>query len=158
MAEEINTELIWGGKYDKLARGKKIPVERIPLPFQTVETINAPRDKQKSLGAFSKNEDNGWKNKLIWGDNKFVLASLLNGDNSISLESLRGKIKLIYIDPPFFTGSNMPIQIPVGEGDESLVKEPSVIEDIAYRNIWRYGIDSFCHYFSKAIDVIYKTM
>lgn len=40
---EINTELIWGGKYDKIVRGKKIPVERIPLPFQIVETINEPR-------------------------------------------------------------------------------------------------------------------
>lgn len=45
--------------------------------------------------------DAPWRNKLIWGDNKYVLSSLIEGDPSIGLEPLAGKVDLIYIDPPF---------------------------------------------------------
>ena len=118
-------------------KNKRDEVERVELPFQKIETINLPRSNIGTLTQFKKEEDNGeWKNKLVWGDNKFVMASLL-------LE-FRGKIKLIYADPPFFTGTNMNITLEVG--DEGAVKEPSAIEEIAYRNMWKEGPSSFFQY------------
>ncbi|MEM4067620.1 MAG: DNA methyltransferase [Candidatus Micrarchaeaceae archaeon] len=113
-------------------KNKRTEVEKIPLPFQTVETINLGRKTIGTLGAY-RGEDSEWTNKLIWGDNIYVLSSLL--------AKFAGKIKLIYIDPPFFTGTNMNITIQVGE--DKAVKEPSAIEEIAYRNMWKEGPSSF---------------
>ena len=118
-------------------KNKREEVERVELPFQKIETINLPRSNIGTLAQFKKDSENGeWKNKLIWGDNKYVMASLL--------PEFRGKIKLIYADPPFFTGTNMNITLEVG--DEGAVKEPSAIEEIAYRNMWKDGPSSFFQY------------
>ena len=118
-------------------KNKREEVERVELPFQKIETINLPRSDVGTLVQFKGDYDNGeWKNKLIWGDNKYVMASLL--------PEFRGKIKLIYADPPFFTGTNMNITLEVG--DEGAVKEPSAIEEVAYRNMWKEGPSSFFQY------------
>ena len=118
-------------------KNKREEVERVELPFQKIETINLPRSNIGTLAQFKKDSDEGeWKNKLIWGDNKYVMASLL--------PEFRGKIKLIYADPPFFTGTNMNITLEVG--DEGAVKAPSAIEEIAYRNMWKEGPSSFFQY------------
>ena len=118
-------------------KNKREEVERVELPFQKIETINLPRSNIGTLTQFKKDSDNGeWKNKLIWGDNRYVMASLLS--------EFRGKIKLIYADPPFFTGTNMNITLEVG--DEGAVKEPSAIEEMAYRNMWKEGPSSFLQY------------
>ncbi|OWP55359.1 MAG: hypothetical protein B2I18_01175 [Cuniculiplasma sp. C_DKE] len=118
-------------------KNKKEEVERVELPFQKIETINLPRSNIGTLAQFRKDPENDeWKNKLIWGDNKYVMASLL--------PEFRGKIKMIYADPPFFTGTNMNITLEVG--DEGAVKEPSAIEEIAYRNMWKEGPSSFLQY------------
>ena len=82
-----------------------------------------------------------WTNKLIWGDNKYILASLLNGDSSIGLEPLAGKVNLIYIDPPFATGQDFSYQVRVG--DETLEKEANLIEEKAYRDTWGKGMESY---------------
>jgi len=66
---------------------------------------------------------------LIWGDKKYALPSLL--------PEFVGKVNLIYIDPPFFTGTDQSLTIPIAESDEFLIKEPSLIEEAAYRNIWK---------------------
>jgi adenine specific DNA methylase Mod len=118
-------------------KNKREEVDRVELPFQKIETINLPRSNIGTLAQFkSESEIGEWKNKLIWGDNKYVMASLL--------PEFRGKIKLIYADPPFFTGTNMNITLEVG--DEGAVKEPSAIEEIAYRNMWKEGPSSFFQY------------
>jgi adenine-specific DNA-methyltransferase len=52
---------------------------------------------------------------LIWGDNKYVLTSLLKGDPSIGLEPLAGKVHLIYIDPPFATGQDFSYRARLGD-------------------------------------------
>jgi len=136
------TELVWPGK--------RTQVERIALPFQVVETVNqsrATREQTPMLAGlpapplFEARPDTSWKNKLIWGDNKYVMASLLQGDPSIGLESLAGKIDLIYIDPPFATGADFSINMRVG--DIGWKKEASIIEEKAYRDTWRRGLDSY---------------
>lgn len=73
------TELIWDGKYKD---GKKVSPVRIELPFQTIETVNEKRKTglqtdMFALAAASRSRESGWKNRLIWGDKKYVLPSLL---------------------------------------------------------------------------------
>src|SRR5438309_11388225 len=99
------TELIWEGKYD--AEGKRVAPLRVALPFQTVETVNeSAQERQKNLLFESRAEYGGeLRNRLIWGDKKYVLPSLL--------ADFAGKVNLIYIDPPFFTGTDQLITVSV---------------------------------------------
>jgi adenine-specific DNA-methyltransferase len=88
----------------------------VSLPFQVIETVNesrATREAKKSglQSAYEGNEgdtfEDGWRNKLIWGDNLLVMNSLL--------EKFAGKIDLIYIDPPFATGADFSFTAAVGD-------------------------------------------
>ena len=149
------TELVWAGK--------RTQVERVALPFQRVETVNAPRGGDLfstltpgpsrepvgapavAVGASPNNgrgERDGWRNKLIWGDNKLVMASLLKGDPAAGIESLAGKIDLIYIDPPFHTGADFSFRAQVG--DEEIEKEASILEHCAYQDIWAEALSLTC--------------
>src|ERR1700736_6522404 len=90
------TELIWDGKYKD---GKKQGPVRIALPFQTIETVNeSAQDRRRTLELFASGRDTEWRNRLIWGDKKYVLPSLL--------PEFAGKVDLIYIDPPFDPGAD----------------------------------------------------
>ncbi len=136
-------ELIWHQKYDKIDLGRKMPIEKPNLVLQKVETINEPRIKgDKTAWVFPEDEwpkdyPKDWKNMLIWGDNKLVMSSLIK-------QGWAGKINLIYIDPPFFTGSDFTIRTKLG--DEQIEKEPSIIEERAYKDTWSGGIASYLKY------------
>jgi len=139
-------ELIWDDKYDKYEKGDKKPIEKPNLPFQTIETINEPRMKEYEdtfgkefypKNEYPENYSKDWKNKLIWGDNKLVMSSLIK-------QGWAGKINLIYIDPPFFTGADFTIRTKIG--DERIEKEPSIIEERAYKDTWSGGIASYLKY------------
>lgn len=130
-------ELLWNGKTDE--------VENMVLPFQTIEHIDEPRSEEKielqrTLFDTSGRQIQGWSNKLIWGDNKLILSSLKNGPLRKQIEA-EGGLKLIYIDPPFDVGADFSMNIEIGE--ESFTKKPSVIEEVAYRDTWGRGADSF---------------
>lgn len=124
-------------------KGKRTTVDRIVLPFQNlevIETINESRaTREKEKGTMFKKDPNEavvqWRNKLIWGDNKYAMSALL--------EQFAGKIDLIYIDPPFATGANFSFKTEVGEDKLKLLKESSAIEEVAYRDTWGKGLDSF---------------
>jgi len=138
-------ELLWNGKTDE--------VENTVLPFQTIEHIDEPRsdikkENQMLLFDQSGRQIKGWTNKLIWGDNKLILSSLKNGPLRKQIEA-EGGLKLIYIDPPFDVGADFSMDIEIGE--ESFTKKPSVIEEIAYRDTWGKGTDSF-------ISMIYERL
>jgi len=122
------TELVWPGK--------RTEVQRVVLPFQTVETLSEPRMEQRPLdtGEWPENYPRDWRNRLIWGDNKYVMSSLL--------PEFEGKIDLIYIDPPFATGADFSLDVQVGE-DLEATKEASVIEELAYRDTWGKGLQSY---------------
>ncbi len=150
-------ELIWAEKYKDFVRPeKKTEIERIALPFQITETVNEPRIKEiedainrgyKNVYPKIKYPESyplDWKNKLIWGDNKIVMESLLRGDKSSGIPSLAGKINLIYIDPPFFTGADFSVKTTIG--NEEVEKEPSIIEQRAYIDTWSQGIASYLKY------------
>lgn len=124
-------------------KGKRTKVDRIVLPFQSlevVETINESRaTREKEKGTIFRQDPNAmdveWRNKLIWGDNKYVMSALL--------EKYAGKIDLIYIDPPFATGANFSTTVEVGDNEVEITKEASAIEELAYRDTWGKGLDSF---------------
>lgn len=141
-------ELIWAGKYKKIEKGDRMPIERPNLPFQVVETINKPRLKDLEEGMFDPEEfypsaeyppnyPEDWRNLLIWGDNKLVMSSLLK-------QGWAGRINLIYIDPPFFTGADFTVRTKLGE--DEVGKEPSIIEERAYKDMWGGGIASYLNY------------
>ena len=134
-----HTELIWDGKFEESVKlPQKRAVEKIVLPSQIIEVINEPREGTGSSQLFSGRSKVGWRNKLIWGDNKLVMSSLL--------KEYAGKVKLIYIDPPFFTGTDQKIILTAGDNETPITKEPSMIEEAAYRNVWRYGTASYFHW------------
>lgn len=140
-SDDREVELIWNGKTNE--------VTNVVLPFQTIEQIDEPRSDAKfgfqdSLLDMSGRQIAGWTNKLIWGDNRLILSSLKNGPLREQIEA-QGGIKLIYIDPPFDVGADFSMDIKIGDGDneESFTKQASVIEEIAYRDTWGKGVDSF---------------
>ncbi|MBT3966077.1 MAG: site-specific DNA-methyltransferase [Gammaproteobacteria bacterium] len=149
-------ELVWNGK--------SAEVSNIVLPFQTIEQVDEPRAEQTGdqplqgdLFAYDNRgrQLQGWTNKLIWGDNKLIW-----GDNKLILSSLKsgpmreeiekqGGLKLIYIDPPFDVGADFSMDIQIG-GD-TFTKKPNILEEIAYRDTWGKGADSF-------ISMIYERL
>lgn len=145
-------ELLWDGKTDE--------VENTVLPFQTIEHIDEPRGEKKidiqgSLFDTSGRQIKGWTNKLMWGDNKLILSSLLNGPLRKQIEK-EGGLKLIYIDPPFDVGADFSFNIEIG--DESFTKKPSIIEEIAYRDTWGKGADSFIAMIYERLKLMYDLL
>ena len=135
--ETKQVELNWNGKSDDITS--------IDLPFQIIEQVDEPRTEKIKLaqGSFDFNSGRqtaGWTNKLIWGDNKYILSSLKNGPMRDEIEK-EGGIKLIYIDPPFDVGADFSMNVDVG--DNSYEKKPNILEQIAYRDTWGLGEDSF---------------
>ncbi|MGH9451605.1 MAG: DNA methyltransferase, partial [Terriglobia bacterium] len=127
------TELIWDGKYKD---GKKQGPVRIALPFQTIETVNEGTEARlRSLELFATGRETGWRNRLIWGDKKYVLPSLL--------PEFAGKVNLIYIDPPFDTGADFSVNTEIPDAEEAFTKEPSILEQKAYRDTWGKGLESY---------------
>ncbi len=144
--DKREVELVWNGKTNE--------VTNVILPFQTIEQIDEPREeggRRKGEGGKDTQELlfdvdqrgrqlKGWTNKLIWGDNKLILSSLKNGPLRDEIER-EGGLKLIYIDPPFDVGADFSMDIEIG--DETFTKNPSILEEIAYRDTWGKGADSF---------------
>ena len=129
-------ELLWNGKTRE--------VSTAVLPFQSLEHVDEPREEkgepQEQLFDLRGRQLKGWTNKLIWGDNKLILSSLKAGALRRQIEEAGG-LKLIYIDPPFDVGADFSIDIEVG--GETFHKEPNLLEQIAYRDTWGRGSDSF---------------
>ena len=132
-------ELVWNGKTHEVCT--------IVLPFQTIEHVDEPRaekpeDTKAQMALFDARgrQRKGWTNKLIWGDNKLILSSLKDGPLRGEIEQ-QGGLRLISIDPPFDVGADFSMDIEVG-GD-TLTKKPNILEEIAYRDTWGKGADSF---------------
>ena len=138
--DKREVELIWNGKSNEVCN--------VVLPFQTIEQVDEPRSEagRAPLQADMFTTDargrqlKGWTNKLIWGDNKIILSSLNNGPLREEIEK-QGGLKLIYIDPPFDVGADFSMDIEIG-GD-TFTKKPNILEEIAYRDTWGQGADSF---------------
>ncbi|MDX9785772.1 MAG: site-specific DNA-methyltransferase [Desulfobacterales bacterium] len=141
--EKREVELVWNGKTNEVCN--------IVLPFQVIEQVDEPRaekpeDTEAQMSLFDERgrQLKGWTNKLIWGDNKLILSSLKNGPLREEIEK-QGGLKLIYIDPPFDVGADFSMDIEIGSGDktDTFTKKPNILEEIAYRDTWGRGADSF---------------
>jgi DNA modification methylase len=145
------TELIWDDKY---IDGKRQAPVRMALPFQNIETVNeSAADRNRTLELFASGRPTEWRNRLIWGDKKYVLPSLL--------PEFSGCVDLIYMDPPFDTGADFsftatvphhPVSHP-GDG-YAFTKEPSIIEQKAYRDTWGRGLDSYLLWFYDTVALL----
>jgi adenine-specific DNA-methyltransferase len=107
------TELVWPGKYDEGGVLREAP--RINLPFETAELFGPEAE---------------WRNKLIWGDNRLVMGSLL--------EKFAASIDLVYIDPPFATGADFSI----GQ------------QQVAYRDTWKVGMGAYLAMIAERLRLI----
>lgn len=133
MAEQKKyVELLWEGKNNKFNESN--------LSFEIVETLDIPKNILKDN--YPKNYPVDWKNILIWGDNRLIMSSLKN-------QGFSKKIDLIYIDPPFFTGSDFTVRTKLNDG--KIEKEPSVIEERSYKDSWSGGISSYLEYMYRRL-------
>ncbi|HEX04158.1 MAG TPA: site-specific DNA-methyltransferase [Bacteroidetes bacterium] len=141
---KVKTELVWEGKYDEWGNRREVDVAGSAMPLQRIETVDEPRSRASAKGetfAMQFDEEttrlDDFRNQLIWGDNKLVMASLL--------KDFKGKVDLIYIDPPFDVGADFAMKVPIGDRNDSLIKDQSILEMVAYRDIWGKGSDSYLH-------------
>ena len=136
---------------------KSNEITNVVLPFQIIEQVDEPRTEniksmQVSFDFLSGRQIKGWTNKLIWGDNKFVVSSLKNGPYRELIEN-EGGVKLIYIDPPFSVGQTYTIPVKIGDGDV-FEKKPSIIENFAYKNTWNNEGNSFLQMLFERISLM----
>jgi adenine-specific DNA-methyltransferase len=126
------TELVWPGKYNE--DGALTQVPRANLPFQVIELFNQTQPSREAE----------WRNKLIWGDNLPVMGSLL--------KEFAGKVDLIYIDPPFATGTDFSFTTQIGE--QQLTRQSSAADETAYRDTWKIGVGSYLTMMSERLRLI----
>jgi adenine-specific DNA-methyltransferase len=138
------TELVWEGKYDEYGNRREVDIAGCWMPLQKIETIDEPRSRAEaerdegSLFELQKQSEKlgDFRNLLIWGDNKLVMASL---------HEFKGKIDLLYIDPPFDVGVDFTMEVPIGDDEEYVRKDQSALEMVAYKDMWGRGTDSYLH-------------
>lgn len=107
------------------------------LGLQTRELVVPSRDSNwRDMLRSSESEING---RLIYGDNLLAVAALLAGGNETP--SLRGRIDLIYIDPPFDSKADYRSKIVLPDID--IEQKPAVIEQFAYSDTWHGGTASY---------------
>ncbi len=124
----MKTELVWEGKYDEYGNRRAVDVVGLSMPLQKIETVDEPASRLKAQGGLFDSERahrDDFRNMLVWGDNKLVMASLLR--------DFKGRVDLIYIDPPFDSKADFTMDIPIGDGKETIEKDQSLIEIVAYR-------------------------
>ncbi|MBW2036723.1 MAG: site-specific DNA-methyltransferase [Deltaproteobacteria bacterium] len=150
-ADDEDVFLFWNGRDETVINAV--------LPFHSIEHIDEPRKEvepqQATLFDTTGRQLKGWTNKLIWGDNKLVLSSLVNGPMREEIEK-QGGLKLIYIDPPFAVGADFSYNITVN-GD-SVTKQQSIIEEIAYRDTWGRGISSYLSMMYERLKLMHQLL
>lgn len=115
------------------------------IGLQTRELVYPAKDQSqqdwiaKANQAEARQKDDGWKNRLIYGDNLLAMAALLAGDEETP--SLRGKVDLIYIDPPYDSKADYRTKIEILGG--SIEQKPTAIEQFAYGDTWVDGTSSY---------------
>ena len=180
---QLKTELVWDGKYDEYGRRREVDIAGCAMPMQRIETIDQPRSEavadgqlemweqrvlaarpkvlecasplalsgapaggEKRQGTAAVQNASAFRNRLIWGDNKLVLASLL--------AEFKGRVDLIYIDPPFDVGADFTMDVPIGDGKETVGKDQSTLEMVAYRDMWGKGTDSYLHMMFERLSLM----
>ena len=128
---------------ERLGSGTRIGLQTNELVLPCKDTSGLFRGQQPQLpNAFNQAVGDGqWMNRLIYGDNLLTLQALLAGDADSGLPSLRGKVDLIYIDPPFDSKTDYRTQINLP--NVNFDQKPTVIEQFAYADTWKEGTVSY---------------
>jgi DNA modification methylase len=130
------TELVWPGKYND--DGTLTHVPRASLPLQVIEVFNQTQPARETE----------WRNKLISGDNLLVMGSLL--------KEFAGKVDLIYIDPPFATGTDFSFTAQIGE--QEITRQSSSTDETAYRDTWKIGVGSYLTMMAERLRLIHDLL
>lgn len=159
-----HAELVWPGKYAE--NGQLLPSRRLSLPFQVIERVDETPAARQQRAAGRKGHaatffddwaldssqaggrDDCWRNQLIWGDNLYVMGSLL--------DRFAGKIDLIYIDPPFASGADFPFQAQIGSRETT--GEQAIVEGKAYRDRWGEGLKSYLQMMYARLDLMQRLL
>lgn len=141
-------QVIWSGK--RIRRAAE------PVPAQTLEIVRPARTEAVARDTAAQSLWPGQlgapQNRLIWtNDNLVALTSLLAGDAEHA--PLAGKVDLIYIDPPFAVQSNFSFNVEIEDGvaDEKL---PTLIEQLAYEDTWKDGLDSYLSMMRDRLELL----
>ena len=97
-----------------------------------------------------------WLNRLVYGDNLLVMAALLAGDETTSLPSLRGRVNLVYIDPPFDSKADYRTKIHLPGTD--IAQKPTVIEQFAYSDTWKNGTASYLRMICPRLILLHELL
>lgn len=132
-----------------VAEGKK-EIERIMDRLESVNKITLqtneyvlPVRKEENLfqGKYQEINNQNWFNRVIYGDNLLVMQALLTGDSATGLPSMRGKIDLIYIDPPY--DSKADYRTKINLPGFNIEQKSNVLEQFAYSDTWKEGTVSY---------------
>ncbi|MBF6589097.1 MAG: site-specific DNA-methyltransferase [Ktedonobacterales bacterium] len=153
-------QLLWNGRQTRRVAE--------PVPAQTLEIVRPRLERAATSGKLPgsgahlsttplfEGEAGAPENRLIWtNDNLVALTSLLRGDDEHA--PLEGQVDLIYIDPPFAVQNNFTINVEIGDGvsDE---KEPSLIEQLAYEDTWKDGLDSYLSMMRDRLELLKRLL
>ena len=128
---------------ERLSSGTRIGLQTNELVLPRKDVSGFFRGQVPNIpNAFNAALDGGsWMNRLVYGDNLLTMQALLAGDPQTGLPSLRGKVDLIYIDPPFDSKADYRTKIKLPGLD--LQQKPTVIEQFAYADTWEEGTISY---------------
>lgn len=128
---------------ERLSSGTRIGLQTNELVLPRKDVSGFFRGQVPNIpNAFNTALDGGtWMNRLIYGDNLLAMQALLAGDPQTGLPSLRGKVDLIYIDPPFDSKADYRTKVKLPGVD--LQQKPTVVEQFAYADTWEEGTISY---------------
>lgn len=136
---------------ERLSSGTRIGLQTNELVLPRKDVSGFFRGQVPNIpNAFNAALDGGsWMNRLVYGDNLLTMQALLAGDPQTGLPSLRGKVDLIYIDPPFDSKADYRTKVKLPGVD--LRQKPTVVEQFAYADTWEEGTISY-------LKMIYKRL
>ena len=128
---------------ERLSSGTRIGLQTNELVLPRKDVSGFFRGQVPNIpNAFNAALDEGsWMNRLVYGDNLLTMQALLAGDPQTGLPSLRGKVDLIYIDPPFDSKADYRTKVKLPGVD--LQQKPTVVEQFAYADTWEEGTISY---------------
>ena len=128
---------------ERLSSGTQIGLQTNELVLPSKDVSGLFRGSTPQIpNAFNMAGGNGeWMNRLIYGDNLLAMQALLAGDAQTGLPSLRGKVDLIYIDPPFDSKADYRTKIALPR--INIEQKPTILEQFAYADTWEDGTFSY---------------
>ncbi len=160
IAEPRKPRLAWQGMWRKEVA--------VSVPTQVVEIVRPGRVINRGDELALEAREVGERdvtaippNRLIWtNDNLVALQTLLDERDPQTRDfRYRGKVDLIYIDPPFMVNNDFRADNAVAvdldeEAGVTATKEPSLVEILAYKDTWRQGLDTFLTMLRRRLELL----